>query len=293
MAKRKISFNYLYLKDGDLEQSIEEPLVKLLSYILSTDNIHRKQDVNSDKFAFLDSIEYNNGIDNTIKLLFKSAKHSYRAPLLDKNTVESRENPKKMSEGEQMKTHLLIKFKEGNAIVFLESGNNMLTCTHIVTYLNHALFLYNSQLEENSQERIVGRFTFAMIPRDDFEDVLRDMDRVICAEVFVDKSILGTDILNFSNPSEQIQQNLVLTVKAERKKSIKEHIYDLIDKLNGAQSQIRRIRVVGKSANGNSNIIDTDFIIKKEFIEVQQDSDTGEYNTADMFCQLITLSNDY
>ena len=99
--------------------------------------------------------------------------------------------------------------------------------------------------------------------------------------------------MNFSNSSEQVKENILLTIKAERKKSIKETLYDIIDKYNSAQSKIRRIRITGKNTNGNASIIDTDFIVKKEFIEVQQDSDTGEYISANVFSQLLALSNEY
>ena len=51
MPKRKISFNYLFLKVGDLEQPIEGALNKVLNYIISKDKVNRKQDVNNDKFA--------------------------------------------------------------------------------------------------------------------------------------------------------------------------------------------------------------------------------------------------
>ena len=198
-----------------------------------------------------------------MQILFKSAKHSYRAPLLDKNTVESRENPKTMSEGEQMKTHVLVKFKDGDAIIFLETGSNMLTCGNIVNYLNQALLLYNSQFRENDEQRLLGKFSFEMIARDDFQEILQGMDRVLCAEIFIDKSVLGSEVLNFSNSSEHVKENILLTIKAERKKSIKETLYDIIDKYNNTQSKIRRIRITGKNTNGNASIIDTDFIVKK------------------------------
>ena len=254
----------------------------------------RKQDVNNEKFAFLDNINYDTTSEyHTMQILFKSAKHSYRAPLLDKNTVESRENPKTMSEGEQMKTHVLVKFKDGDAIIFLETGSNMLTCGNIVNYLNQALLSYNSQFREDDEQRLLGKFSFEMIARDDFQEILQGMDRVLCAEIFIDKSVLGTEVLNFSNSSEQVKENILLTIKAERKKSIKETLYDIIDKYNSAQSKIRRIRITGKNTNGNASIIDTDFIVKKEFIEVQQDSDTGEYISANVFSQLLALSNEY
>lgn len=293
MAKRKVSFNYLFLKQEDLEQPIENALSTIITYLLSKEKVDRKQDVNSDKFAFLDNVDYDtNSAYHTMQLLFKSAKHSYRAPLLDKNTVEARDNPKTMSEGEQMKTHILIKFKEGDAILFLEMGNNMLTCGNIVNYLNYAILSYNSQFEENDEQRILGKFSFEMIARDDFQEVLQGMDRVLCAEIYIDKSVLGSEVLNFSAPSEQIKENVMLTIKAERKKSIKDHIYDFVDRYNDTQSKIRRIRVTGKATNGNSSIIDTSFIVKKEFIEVQQDSDTGEYISANVFSQLMALSNE-
>lgn len=294
MPKRKISFNYLFLKVGDLEQPIESALNKVLNYVMAKDKVNRKQDVNNDKFAFLDSFDYDTISQyHTMQLLFKSAKHSYRAPLLDKNTAEARENPKTMSEGEQMKTHILIKIKDGDAILFLETGNNMLTCLNIINYLNQALLSYNSQFDEDEENRIEGKFSFDMIARDDFQEVLQSMNRVLCAEVFVDKSVLGSDVLNFSNLSEQVKENVLLTIKAERKKSIKDTLYDIVNKFNGAHSQIRRIRVRGKNMNGNASVIDTDFIVKKEFIEVQQDSDTGEYNSANVFSQLLALSNEY
>ena len=39
MPKRKISFNYLFLKVGDLEQPIEGVLNKVLNYIISKDKV--------------------------------------------------------------------------------------------------------------------------------------------------------------------------------------------------------------------------------------------------------------
>lgn len=72
MPKRKISFNYLFLKAGDLEQPIEGALNKVLNYIISKDKVNRKQDVNNDKFAFLDSFDYDTTSQyHTMQLLLK------------------------------------------------------------------------------------------------------------------------------------------------------------------------------------------------------------------------------
>lgn len=296
MAKRKIGFYYLFLRnkvDGEeIDLSIKENLLDLVSYLQTLSPIERKFDMSNDKFVFMDSftIREDNGYP-LLEILFKSAKHSYRAPLLDRDTVEARENPKTMSEGEQMKTHCLIKFKEGDAILFLETGQNMLTCNNVTEYLNKSLLLYNS--EQDNANSIDGKFCFDMIPRDDFREVLDSMTRVTLAEVYIDKDILGTDYLQFSNPSEEMKEFVVMSVRAERKKNIKAHIYDFVDKLAGNESKIKRIRVKGKLSNDNESIIDTSFIIKREFVEVVQDEDTGEFNSTDMFLQLKYLSRDY
>lgn len=292
MQKRKISFNWLHLSkrvDGEeVFENAENILPTFLEYICRLDRVQRKYDLTRDKFCFIESYSHD-ASTHCVELLFKSAKHSYRAPLIDKNTVEERDNPKRIEEGEQVKTHLLLKFLEDDAVVFLETGLNLMTMSNIVEYLNSFLISYNIA----NNEIIEGQFTFDMIPRDDFQEVLDSMTRVVCAEIFVDKTLLGSDALNFSNITEDVQENMILTLKSEKKKSIKQTLCQIVHFFNGNQSQINRIRVKGKMPNNNDSIIDTAFIVKKEYVEVEQNEDTGEFNTSDMFAQLRFLANDF
>ena len=164
-----------------------------------------------------------------------------------------------------------------------------MTMANIVEYLNSFLALYNNA----NDEKIEGQFTFDIIPRDDFREVLDSMSRVVCAEIFVDKTLLGSEALNFSNFTEDVQENMIITLKSEKKKSIKQTLYQIVNCFNGAQSKINRIRVKGKMPNNNDSIIDTSFVIKKEYIEVDQNEDTGEFNTSSMFAQLRFLAKDF
>lgn len=289
MAQRKIGFYYLHYRNGEEELEVERGLLRLLQYIGAQPNRAKKQDIADDRICFLDFFEYDEEA-GLLKILFKSAKHSYRAPLLNRNTVEARENPKTMEEGEQIKTHLLIKFVAGDAIVFLETGRNILTLKIITEYLNTFISIFNNT---HRRDRIEGVFCFDMIPRDDFREVLDSMERVLCAEVFIDKHILGGDALNFSDRIDHVQDNIVIEIKTERKETIKHTIYDIYSKLTGGRTDIRRIRVKGKTTDTNESIIDTNFINKKEYIDAQQDEETGEYNTAYMFSQLELLSHDF
>lgn len=292
MQKRKISFNWLHLSkkvnEEEVFENVENILPTFLENICQLDRVQRKYDLTRDKFCFIESCSFDVST-HCAELLFKSAKHSYRAPLIDKNTVEERDNPKRIEEGEQVKTHLLLKFIEDDAVVFLETGLNLMTMSNIVEYLNSFLISYNNA----NDEIIEGQFTFDMIARDDFLEVLDSMTRVVCAEIFVDKTLLGSDALNFSNITEDVQENMILTLKSEKKKSIKQTLCQIVHFFNGNQSQINRIRVKGKMPNNNDSIIDTAFIVKKEYVEVEQNEDTGEFNTSDMFAQLRFLANDF
>lgn len=289
MEKRRIGFFNLYCTEGEKTLNVVEILAKTLRFIANQTNKLKKKDLPDNRICFLDFYNYDEE-QGLIKILFKSARHSYRAPLLNRNTIESRENPKTKDEGEQIKTHLLIKFVEGDAIVFLETGRNILSMKIITEYLNTFISIYNNN---HKKEHIEGHFRFNMIPRDDFNEVLENMQRVIFAEVFIDKQILGGDALNFSDRIEHVQEDIAISLKTVKKESIKQTIYDILSKITGGRTDIKRIRVKGKMSDSTESIIDTDFIVKKEYIEAQQSEETGEYNTQYMFSQLEQLANNF
>ena len=289
MERRRIGFFNLYCIEGEKTLNIIETLTKTLRFVVMQTNRLKKKDISEDRICFLDFYDYDEE-QGLIKILFKSARHSYRAPLLNRNTIEARENPKTREEGEQIKTHLLIKFIEGDAIVFLETGRNILSMKIITDYLNTFISVYNNS---HKKEHIDGHFQFNMIPRDDFREVLDSMQRVTFAEVFIDKQILGSDALDFSDRIEYVQEDIVIGLKTERKESIKQTVYDILSKVIGGKTKIKRIRVKGKMSDESESIIDTEFFVKKEYIEAQRNEETGEYNTQYMFSQLELLANKF
>ena len=289
MEKRRIGFFNLYCTEGEKTLNVVEILAKTLRFIANQTNKLKKKDLPDDRICFLDFYNYDEE-QGLIKILFKSARHRYRAPLLNRNTIESRENPKTKDEGEQVKTHLLIKFVEGDAIVFLETGRNILSMKIITEYLNTFISIYNNN---HKKEHLEGHFRFNMIPCEDFHEVLESMQRVTFAEVFIDKQILGGDALNFSDRIEYVQEDIAISLKTVKKESIKQTIYDILSKITGGRTDIKRVRVKGKMSDSSESIIDTDFIVKKEYIDAQQSEETGEYNTQYMFSQLELLANKF
>lgn len=290
MARRKIGFYFFIYKKGDLEFPAWEPLLLVCNYLNSLERSNRRKDLDGNKFGFIS--DFSTEERDIATMLFKSAKHSYRAPLLDRNTVEARENPKTMNEGEQMKTHVVLKNIEGSPAALIESGNNLMTGNNIIDYLNFGLSMYNASIT-NEDDKLDGFFSLEMIPRDDFREVLNNMSRVTCASIFVDKNILGSSILNFAEPAETMQEDVILQIKAVRKESILDSLYSIVDRFNNNDSNIRRIRIVGRTGNNNETIIDTGFIIKKEYVEVTQNEDTGEYNSIEMFVSIKDLARQF
>ena len=52
MAKRKIGFYYLFLKQDDVEMPIEANLLNVLAFLGLKSRVERKQDISNDRFAF-------------------------------------------------------------------------------------------------------------------------------------------------------------------------------------------------------------------------------------------------
>ena len=55
MAKRKIGFYYIYLKNGELEIPSWSPLLSVLNHVMTMSRSDRKRDLDGNKFAFMDT----------------------------------------------------------------------------------------------------------------------------------------------------------------------------------------------------------------------------------------------
>jgi hypothetical protein len=109
--------------------------------------------------------------------------------------------------------------------------------------------------------------------------------------MYIEKRVLGDEMLNFSNRIEVIKDEIELKINAKRGQSVKNTVYDFFHHFNGNNSVIRRIRVRGESETNIGSVIDTNFWGKKDTITVSQNADTGEYDSNEMFSRLLELAN--
>jgi len=286
IRKRKIGFNFIILDTEVAGIDLQTEVKRIFEFVQAQEKIARKIDLSTNKFCFLENSEFNE--DETIqKIVFKSAIHSYRAPLLDRETVDERDNPKTLQEGESQKTHFVAKYKDGDVILLAEKFRGGLAVQQFVEYLNK----YKRFYEEVHNQELNYKFAFEIIAKDNLEEELENMNRVLNACVYVDKQLLGSEALDFSERLDTVQESIIIDIRASRTQSIKETAKDVIAKFNGGERVVHKVRIKGKNSTNNDVTIDTDFIEKREYIEAQLDEDTGEVNSTYLLFQLVEIAD--
>ncbi len=278
-TRRNISF---FTLEADNGVDISEFMVSLIDKIKFLDKKERKQNLFNDRFCFLQRSDFKR---DAIKCLFVSAKHGTRLPLIDKNNLESRDNPKTKNEGEEEHTHMLMKFTNGECFVLLEQGRELLKMKDICNYFN----AFYNKLDGTVNDPL----SFTIVASEDFESALNNkISRLSLGEIYVDKQLLGRDSLNFSNRIDTVKDDIILQIKPQRGESIKDLIVDIFKKLDTEQSIIKRIRIKGKSEDGSECVADTLVsLTKRQSVIIQKEEDTGAIKTSNIFSQMEEISN--
>lgn len=280
-SKRNIAFFTLEVNDS-IDVNVKEFVTSLITKISSLDKKDRKYNLSDDRFCFLKS-----GIceQDLIKCLFISAKHGTRLPLINEENLESRDNPKTKHEGEEIHTHMLLKITNNDCYVLLEQGRDLLQMKNICEYFNNIYNRTNNTYNTNP-------LLFSLIPSDSFEETLNNkMSRLSLGEIYVDKQLLGSDSLNFSDRIETVKDDIIIQIKPQRCKDIKSVLVDISKKFRTNQSLIKRIRIKGKTENGTDCVADTLMhLIKKQSIRIQKDDETGAVNSTYIFSQMKEIS---
>lgn len=184
--KRKITFHYLKISEDNLD--VSEIYNNLIDAILNLEKPQRKIEHSSNKFYLLDTCET---IEAKKKIVFKSASYNFRPKLINNVTITERESPKELSEGERQKTHIVTKSNNNEILIIAEKAYLGVNINQVIRYLNH--FIYLLDMDETFI------FYYETIAKDNFIEEIENLDRVTYADVIVDKQMLGSEALNFSD----------------------------------------------------------------------------------------------
>lgn len=293
--KRKIDFySFLfneYLNNENNEYWNREDFDLILKYIelLPVENRLIK-DQKSKKSYYLSDIEYSNNIRC---LKFKSCKFGHCPPIMDSDTAFERPTDKKMHEGEQENTHLVIRLDEFEGVVILEARKSGVAIGKIVRYFNEMFERYFKENPKSSDPNYSINITYMIIPIKDFDKALSDMSKLKFADIYIHKDFIGSD-LNSLVPEEDpyIKDDLILTIKSKRGENLMVRtVKEIYNKLSNTSNGISRVRIHGINTSGASQILDSNIIKRTEKIEAEL-SDNGLISSRSIFNKMIEILKD-
>lgn len=295
----KVLFNTLvkriYRKSID-DEIINLPFFEIdqvAGFIMKLTKTKRFYEMQNNKFCFLDSLSIIKNVKEPIYIsgLFKSARNEFRPNLINKKNGSERRNPKEISEGDIEKTHFVIKtsLEDNEVFLFLESNYHGVSIQNIVNYFNHFTAQY---LTENGQKKNYS-LKYSIIPLNNFLTELEQLERTKVAEIYFDKKLLGSEALNFSNRTISIKKDLKLVVSAKLKESITEVAVDFYNVFSKNNSEISKVRIYGQDDENNEIVLDTSFMGRIEYINVEINKDTGEVNSSQLFEGLRKIAKSF
>lgn len=288
MASKNRRINFYTLEQQDWDTGDVTPaqcIREVIDYVKSMSRVDRRHNIAKKVAVLYQASEVND--DGIHSIMFKSAKTDYSPKLLDRITTEERDNPKRRTEGDGEKTHVVIKYTDDDVYLIVEKNGRGMTINTLVKYLSK----FTRQYYREQGDRMKFTFVAKSLAKNNFLAEVRRLNRVILGEVFVDKRILGSPALDFSNRTQTVKHEIIVKVQAQRENTILGTIEDIYNKSISANTPITKIRVVGKSRQNKGDvIIDTSFIEKVENIQADINDLTGEVNTNAILTQLREIA---
>ena len=203
LSLRKIEFYGIYFYNKESEYEDTDNLIRLIE---SFDKNFIFDDAKSNKFWRLDSVNRKNDL---FYLIFKSGKYNHSPNYISRLDGVERVSDKNLDEGECEKTHVVINVKESTLIIeYRKSG---VSSAAFVRYVNKFIRDEKIQLDKI---KVVKEL------KQDFLNNLNSLKTIQNIQLYVKNEIIGSEYMNLIEPTENTQEEVIVTVKAERKKTL-------------------------------------------------------------------------
>ncbi len=159
----------------------------------------------------------------------------------------------------------------------------------LVFYLDR----FARQLAEARKEVLPWYIQEGVIPKGDFLRELRKLKRAQLGLVHIEKQMLEDECLKFSNRTDESQSDLILTIHAERRRSLQSTLEDVYKVFVAKNRHVTKIRVYGYTPNDNPVLLDTEMIRQIEYATVTLNAETGIVNSPELFGKFRTFLNGF
>jgi len=224
---------------------------------------------------------HNTTKDTHIDIVFKSAKYDQVRDVIDTESMQSKGRIKQERDGDEEKTHFLLRLGKTQDIytAVFESNHYGITISDIERYFNENIERY---LAENNIEAVL-KIKFTPQLSKDFLEELKKMKKRNLLSITVDKEMLSSNEWMVIAGRNDIRQTITLTIGKEKRGAnvpddLIKHFYNNMP----FNDKIKRIRVEGSNAAGQLKI-DTESMQMRYSMQVELTPDTHEVNTYDCF----------
>ena len=254
--RRKLSYFGIDFLSGEQHNFDSALFCQFLAYLNGLPTQSKLfNDEKSKKAVALASIldETKEGI-HLYKIVFKSCKYNHSPDYMSSRDGTERASDKRLDEGDKELTHMCMRIDGHEAYTIFEDRRNGVTIGGVISYFNRHLkdFLHIRDIEDNFC------LWAGIVPPDDFMTALNNAMRISVADVFVDKSVLGSGYLNLMEIDASSQDDLVMTLKSKPRQSLpKRAIQGTFRKLSTEGTVVNRIRLYGKDINRMNIMIDS------------------------------------
>lgn len=254
----------------------------LLSAIMGKDLLSKKYDLhNKSKVIWLDSIESKG--KGCFNLVFKSAKYDQSRTVRNTETMEDRGVLKQPEDGDEEKTHILIRFLADSDRFFaaLEFNYYGVGTGDIAAYLNECF----DQVHSGSDDQYSFRVSFTILPSEEFLKGLDRMKKTNVLRLTLDIADLHqSDFTRFAGRNE-IRQTVDIAIHKTRGKNnnIPKDLIRDVYQSTGAHKTVKRIAVEGTNPAGSLKIDSESYQMKHSIAVETLQFPTHEVHTTDFF----------
>lgn len=290
VQNRKIGYFTIDFEDGD-ERFFDKNIFKrLLTYINGLSGADRIiTDKKTSKAVDIQKIDiYKKGSMDLAKVVFKSCKFNHSPNYMSSVDGTERKTDKKLTEGEKEITHMIMRIDDNEAYTICEQRRAGVNISSVIKFLNMNLNKMKVEKDEDVED-FEGKIAFGYIPAEEFLELIDSSDRIVSAELYTERKLLGTEYLDILELDDNSREDIVVTVKAKPRQSLaKRALKDSFNKFTSAGSKVQRIRLYAKDENNYNVIIDTSSAKKMEEITVELKED-GTVDTYSIFSKMEDL----
>jgi hypothetical protein len=203
-----------------------------------------------------------------------------------KNSLDNsrRENPKEMHEGEEQENYFVLGFKSnGDIDVILQNAGGGIKSFHLKNYLDKYITMYLNSLGIEKSFKIIEGAVISAPDR-----MIDRLDRVLKTKIYIDKSILGEDMLNLATRTLQAREEIIIDVRAQRGQDIREFLEDVRQNVV-YNTRIDKLWIEGKDSQNNISQFYLNNIQKQTFVTIEIDPTTAALMQHSIKTELLNL----